>query len=310
MATVVEEKWLKDGATGSMSVDGVITWNESVIVTFSEVIDNTPDAISTAGYLQGQEHRNNANLTLVGDINLTPLDESNATQWRFDLVYDTSGQGFSVEPGNPRAIVDTGTWTSSQIVEFDTRNGNPIVNTAGDPFDPMPEEVIANPIIRVTLRQNSANMDRINDIGSVNESEIKIAGVTFPQYTAMLSDYSSQPNRDDEGFVTFNNTYTIKGKFKTGKDGSQIGWLLEILSQGFNEIRDGVRQGIRIREQTNIDDEGEDGPEYEYVPVAQPQLLDENGKATVNESEAVYQQFLPYKAISFSSFRLPTNYPS
>ena len=311
MANIVEQKWIKDGAGGRMDEDGVITFNESTIITFSEVVTDTPDAIASAGFNQGQEHRDNFNLTLSGAIEANPLDEGNGLIWRFDLEYNTAGFGQSNTFGNspPRATVKIGTWTYNQVVESDKESNEALVNSAGDPYDPMPEEIIANPVLMITLNQSSAKIDRVEKIGSVNGSQVRICGITFPAHTAMLAAYESDPVRDEEGYLTFYNTYTIKGNFKVSKSGDVIGWKIELLSQGFNEIVNGKHQGIQIEEQTNKGNEGNDGPKYEWVPVAQPQMLDSSGQSTTDPSDADYKTYLVHNEESFSAFGLPTNFP-
>lgn len=311
MANIIEQKWIKDGAGGGMDEEGVITFNESTIITFNEVVENTPDAIASAGFSQGQEHRNNFNLTLTGSIEAAPLDETNGRTWRFDLTYDTSGFGQSNTIGNsaPKATIKVGTWTYNQIVEADKDSGDALVNSAGDPYDPMPEEIIANPVLMITLRQNSAKINNVEKIGSINSSQVRICGIRFPTHTAMLAAYESDPVRDEEGYLTFYNTYTIKGNFKAGKSGDIIGWALEILSQGFNQIIDGKHQGIQIEEQTNKGNEGDDGPKFAWVPVAQPQMLDSQGKATTNPGDADYKTYIVHNTESFSSFGLPSSFP-
>ena len=309
MATLLDLKWIKDGASGRMDEDGIITFNESAIATFNEVVNNSPDAIAVAGFQQGQEHRDNVNLVISGAIDAEPLDVSNGTQWRFDIEYTTSGFGQSNTTGNAenRATVKFGTWTYTQVVETDKSTGEAIVNTAGDPFDPMPEEVIASPIVTVTLRQNSPNIQRINDIGSVNDAQVTIAGISFPANTAMLANYEPEPFTDEEGFTTFFNTYTIKGCFKVNKDNRIIGWTLELLSQGFNQINDeGERAEIKIR---TAKDEEDLSKGYDYVPIAQPAMLTDAGKPTTSPSAAAYQEFQIHRSTNFSSFRLPTSFP-
>ncbi len=311
MANIVEQTWIKDGAGGRMDDDGIITFNESTIIKFDEVVTDTQDAIRSANFQQGQEHRDNFNLTLTGSIEANPLDETNGEVWRFDLEYNTASFGLANVTGNtePRAEIEIGTWTYSQIVESDKATGAAIANSAGDPFDPMPEEIIAQPVLRVTLRQSSAKIDRVEKIGSINDSEVRIAGINFPQYTAMLAAYESKPVRDEEGYLTFYNTYTIKGNFKVSKAGDVIGWQLELLSSGFNEIRNSKYQAIQVEEQTNKGNEGNDGPKYAWVPIAQPAMLDDNGQATTDPANANYKTFLVHNTANFSSFSLPSNFP-
>ncbi len=303
MATIVDQVWLKDGLSTRMDA-GIITHNESTIIEFSQVVSTGPEAIRDSGFQEGQEHRDNFDLFLNGSIDAEVLDETNGTTWRFDLEYTTDGFNLSNSPGTQqRAFIEIGTWTKNIVVESDKETNTPILNSAGDPFDPAPEEIIAAPVLRVTLIQGSANIKRVEDIGSINKAKVKIAGIEFPKYCAMLADYNAAPSYDEDGNVTFRNTYTIKGNFKVNRDGDLIGFKMEQLNQGFNQMKDGVKQAITIKEPK---DPEADPIKYNNVPISQPQLLDENGEATGTES---YSEFVVHKTVSFSSFKLPTNFP-
>jgi hypothetical protein len=127
----------------------------------------------------------------------------------------------------------------------------------------------------------------------------------------MLAAYESKPIRDEEGFLSFNNTYTIKGNFKVGKSGSIIGWQLELLSTellstGFNEKRNGKYQAITIEEAI---DPSANPVKYQRVPIAQPAMLDDSGQSTTDPSSASYKKFLVHNKANFSSFGLPSNFP-
>lgn len=296
MADIIDQDWLLDGLSTRRDEDGIITHNESTIIKFDETVSTGPEAILSSGFKEGQEHRNDFNLFLNGSIEANPEESNNGTVWRFDLQYTTSGFNLPTPGGpNERAIIEFGEWTYTKVVESDKKTHKPIVNTAGDLYDPLPEEIIFNPVIMVTLRQNSAKIDRILEIGSINDSDISIAGVPIPAHCAQLAGYRPVPSYDEEGYLTFLNTYTIKLNFSVNHDGERIGFKIESISAGFNQKVDGELEPITI--------EDEDGTK---IPVATPQMLDESGALTTTP---FYETWTVNKETSFSSFGLPSSYP-
>ncbi len=160
-------------------------------------------------------------------------------------------------------------------------------------------------MLTITIRENSARMDRLEEIGKINNSSITIAGLTFPKYCAMFFNYSSEPFQDELGYWTFLNTFQIRGKFKEAQtDGKGIiGFQLEQLASGFNRRDDEAPNGkveIKVADPEFPTDRTKD------VPVATPQMLDANGDLTTTP---YYEYFVVNDLTDFGKFNLPSSYP-
>jgi len=111
--------------------------------------------------------------------------------------------------------------------------GAPIVNAAGDWFDPPIEEDRA--ILSLTLRKNKSSYD-VNEaaeyINTCNDDAITIAGYTAAKWTARLVEYSGEERFDRGGYWRV--TYRILITEKATKDGNEIGWQREVINQGYN----------------------------------------------------------------------------
>ena len=298
MAQVLNIFYLGDGLGGDVDpTTGQITQNETAIVIFSEPVRTVPQALKEGPFKPGKEHRFDRSMQLDGNIQANKTSEDNATSWTFQLTYKTLTLGSTTarDDENYRPVVKPGRWTYSRVVDRDKETGEAFLNPAKDPIDPLPVEQISSPLLRITLKEYSANMQRLNFVGSVNNAAIRIAGVDCPKYCVMFDDYIPEPYTDEEGILTFNNTFIVKLKFFKNKDGQEIGFKLEILNQGFNFLDGGIKKEFQV--------EDADG---NMQPVATPQLLDENGEPT---DTPTYTERLPFDLQDFSQFGLPNEYP-
>ncbi len=310
MASITNTYWLKDGIAGSKDANGVITQNESCRLVFDEVVTTVSEAITFSGFRSGQVHRTSGHMFLNNEISATVDSDSNGSSWVFDLSYSTrSYESNSNDPVVYRPKVSISKWTYTRTVDFDKLTDLPIELPTGEKYDPPLMEQISAPIIHVTVRENSSNISRIADIGSINNAAISICGIDIPAYCGMFDDYTTEPSYDEEGYLTFLNTYAIKCKFLKSKTGVKIGFMVEALAASFNQKVNGELLEITVKSITTAADPGADPPVTEVseqVPVATPQMIDENGELT---DTAYYQYWVPQDLISFSGFGLPSSYP-
>ncbi len=311
MANILNTFWLVnvDGDQGS---DGIIAQTESVIILFDAVVVDVPDAIRFSGFRGGQQHRTANTLFITGSIGAAVQAESNGTTWEFTIDYESRGYN----PNSPdevdyRPKVSHSKWSYPRTVAFDKETGEPILRPNGEAYEPALSVGVSALIIHVTVRENSANTDRIGLIGSVNNTQISIAGTTIPKFCGMFDDYQTEPFYDEEGFLTFFNTYSIKTKFFKNKAGLLIGFKIESMEASFNAIvgtgEDAKLLEVQVESLLKAADP-EAGTEatFELVPKAEPTLIDENGRET---TVAFYNEWMPFDLISFSQFGLPTSYP-
>jgi len=300
MANVSNTKWLKDGLGGSQDDSGVITHSESVIIVFDDFVTDMVQAISDSGFRGGQVHRSNDFLILQSNVTASVHEDDNAKVWLFELEYSTRGFNESAQDDETyRPSVDIGRWSYPRTVTRDKVTGLPILLPTGEPYESAFIEQISAPILSITIKEYSANVDRIAMIGSVNSTQIRIAGITCPKYCAMLDDYIPKPHYDEEGFLTFENTFKIKLKFFKNKSGTEIGFKLESLAASFNQSVAGQLEAIKVADPQAPTDRSKD------ILAATPQMVDAVGAVT---STPYYQEWMPFDSVSFSQFGLPSNY--
>lgn len=300
MATIVNTFWLKNGLSGSES-GGVIEQTESVIVEFDQVIDNVLEAIEESGFVLGQTHRFEPTLSIEGSIEAEVVGDDNGTAWQFTLQYSnrpSSGSSSTDDDSFYIPEVKFGKWSYQIVVDRDKVSGDALGNPAGDPIDPLPVDNVSAPILIITVKENSPNLGRIQDIGSINSSQVKIGGVTIPKYCGMLDDYQPEVYRESEDIVSFENTFTFKLKFFKNVDGERIGFALETLNAGFNFLdpaNSNAKTEITVKDKDDND-----------VPVATPQLLDASGNVSTTPT---YREWIVNDVVNFAQYGLPSSYP-
>ena len=216
MAQVLNVFYLKP-VDGGQDSEGQITQNEQVIVEFTEGVNTVKEALKSGPFKIAQIHRFDI---LDGDIDCSVLGESNNKEWLFNLTYNTISIKSSSQARDDqdyRPEVKPGRWTYSRVVERDKETGEAFLNPAKDPIDPLPIEQISSPLLKITIKEYSANMQRLSSVGSINDAFVRIAGVNCPKYCVMLDDYNSVPYTDEKDILTFMNTFTVKLNFFKNK---------------------------------------------------------------------------------------------
>lgn len=300
MATITNTFWLIDGLGGDKSA-GIVTQTETATIEFDEVVDNVEDAIADSGFREGQPHRNKPSLSLNDNITADVNPESNGTVWDFSLTYTNDPFGGSNTTEEDEFYIPKvafGKWSYQIVVDRDKVSGDALENSAGDPIDPLPVESISAPILVITVKENGPNLGRIADIGSINSSQVKIAGVTIPKYCGQLDDYQPEPFDEGDDVISFKNTYTFKLKFFKNVDGDRIGFKLETLNAGFNFLDP---DNSNAKTEITVADKDD-----EQVPVATPQLLASDGAKSTTPT---YKEWVVNDVVNFSQYGLPSSYP-
>lgn len=300
MATITKINFLKEGLGGGQGVDGFITQDQILRVEFSGVITTVREAISTiasAGFRIGSQHPIDPIMFLVGDIGAEALDDSIGDVWDFELSYSTVGPNphQNSNTGSYRPEVVPGSWTYTRVVDRDKETGEAFLNPAGDPIDPLPIEVISAPTLTITIQEYGDHISRLNLVGSINSGGLSIAGLLAPKYCVMFDKYTTKPFWDEEGFLTFRNTFFLKFKYYKNEAGNEIGFKLESVEQGFNQIVGGEKEAIKIPD--------EDG---NLVLTSIPLMLNAAGAVT---DTPFYKERVSLDLIDFSQFALPTSFP-
>ena len=193
---------------------------------------------------------------------------------------------------------DDGT-TSRELVE--DVDGTPVVNSAGDPFDSVPEVEAPAPTFTKVIK--FAGRHRYADfLCTVNANEVTIGGMTCAPYTLLCS-VSEKLNIGDSQWPY---TYTIRLKYRTniitaGGDtqAGEIGWNVAVVDAGMREKDDttGELKLIQILSK-------ETG---QAANVTAPELLDGHGHAVARSASGAPATpynltFMAYKAVTWPSW--------
>jgi hypothetical protein len=235
-----------------------------------------------------------ASLPYIGEVHpddsnaycttLTPDPTDPWRGWTVTAQYSDQ-RTLAEDPTDDSAVI---TWGSEQFQRpavFD-RNGNFIVNSAGDPFDP--PNMMDDSRRVVTVQKNLAVVPTwiLDYQDAVNSDSFTVDGVTVAAGCAKMQVVTVGERNRRNGTVFRTVSFTIHLQ--------REGWLLRPLDAGFREIG-GASEGL-----INIKNPGDD--ELPGAPVP----LDGSGAALTNPSfsTCVFLPFEVYATRAFSSLPL------
>jgi hypothetical protein len=240
----------------------------------------------------------------VESVDVSPMENEEGV-WRASVKWTTptiSNTG-SVDPEKPWEAppdVDFGL-AQSQVVcssgyenETDTKPKIPILNSAGDLFDPPLMKVKTNLMITVSYSlQSSFNPDSVlGNIDTLNKENIVVAGFKIPALMGLLKSFSAKTAYTPEDVMY----WTVS----VGIEYNPEGWTADILDAGLSFLK--TEGSTKKKHPVMIEDE-----EGKKVRASEPIPLDGSGGILDVDShpEGVYLQFKIYRASSWSSFQLP-----
>jgi len=218
-----------------------------------------------------------------------------------DVVNNGPAQGSQINNWimAPTLAPPTLKW-SSEDVEFactHDRDGKPILNKAGDPFDPPITIFLATPVATISRVEATFNPAWITIYKeTVNDG----AWMGFPSESVLCKDITAdQFHSPDHGYL-----FTVNYKFAfrpsvLGSDGETViraGWDAQVLNAGKRELRLRPPLVEPTRVPIFIDD----------APVSDPVPLDDNGQYDP-EGEPNYLRFAIHPKKDFSFFNFPAN---
>jgi len=207
------------------------------------------------------------------------------TLWRVTASYYSPSGGVNEqgEPVNPLDMPPEVHWGFEQIMQqVDTDlDGNPIVNAAGDPFDPLHEISYARPVLSVTRNEQTFPIALARAYaggrGAVNSDGFR----GWPPKTAKCRNISGDDQR--AGDIAY-----CRVTYEIAFDAD--GWQPKFLDVGFREKKNGEMQEI-------LDENGQ--------PVSQPVALNADGTATAAGGKVRRTEpFKLHPELSFSALGL------
>jgi hypothetical protein len=174
-------------------------------------------------------------------------------------------------------------------------DGNPVVNSAGDPFDPGPVEEVTQYILTVLRNEKDIDLNalmllsgrsRINNAewNGFPEKTVKSLPIKIPERLF----YQGNPDVVGDGFLYFPMEYSFHINFDT--------WTVKLINQGFGELA--TASGVTKR-RAILDSSGQ--------PATTPVLLDSSGHPLaqpIDHTNVVILPFEVYTAIDFTIFDL------
>lgn len=227
-----------------------------------------------------------------------------AKKHTLEVTVEYAVRGFALDPLDPE---DPTVKTESQVLEWGwddgttTRElttdvaGNAVVNSAGDPFDSVPEVVAPAPTFTKVVKFKTAQ-PYAQYMCKVNLDTMQIGDWNCPAGT-LLCTVSEKMNISEPEWPY---TYTVRLRFRTNKVSSgsasvsEIGWQVSVVDAGMRAI-DRTTGEKKLIEYTG----SETGKGY----VSSPALLDGSGHALdTSDAQTPYPVTLPFQAYETADF--------
>jgi len=174
-----------------------------------------------------------------------------------------------------------------------TTQGQPMLNSAGDPFEETLRVEVPIIELEIVRDENVPYATRMALHGTVNDAALTVAGLSIERHCGRIA-ISGVPS-DTDGYTY---RYTYRVQVRSNRVGStDIGWEEAILQQGYYYLDpfDG-----RKRATEEIEDES---GETRIIPSSRPVLLDAHGGLS---TFPVYLYVCPYPEGDWSSLSLPS----
>lgn len=178
-------------------------------------------------------------------------------------------------------------WRSGSVsrdLVRDAGTGEMVVNTAGQPFDSVPQIDIPSPtftkVLKTVERKAWASY-----LGKINKAQVVIGGVTCGAHCLRCVQLDQERLWNDD--FGFKYKYTIglqlmtnKAVIKGGDNATEIGWDMAVVSSGTMEKKTKDAKATPIKSTSSETGNG--------VFVSSPVLLDANGKAMLEHGAKPY----------------------
>jgi hypothetical protein len=220
----------------------------------------------------GAAHPSDSDLTVSG---YRLAEDSNGVRWVVDVIYSRASASTPPESNRaPRGSAELSRgWTSQDIqidLVADAVSGVAVLNSAGDPFESVPQVSRAVPVWRREVKEDTAVATRLAISGKVNSVAFTVDGVTVGIHCGRLIVSQEKLYDDPDGYASKFTYELALMKNDVDIDGTvvDIGWDKAFVEQGFFYYSDELAR-LRAMEQ--------DAETLQPRPTASPVLLDEAG---------------------------------
>lgn len=294
------------------SSDGTVT---SCSETYQVVVADASVRISPAA-ITGIPQKNAAHPT-IGDLYVDGYSWSHIAKgskvWECAVHYKrkrliSTGSGTSAK-SEIVTLMDWGYESGSSDVVADVDSGNPLVNSAGDPFDTVSQYDEVHPVVRYGVKTKDFDVTTFWWNNCINMSDVTVLGIDFPAHTCRLR-IECRKNLDDNDFP-YEWTYTFEGRscwvkssqlttasgsapstsYDTDGGLSNIGWDLAILQCGYRYL-DSNDEPVKFV------DKDEDGNPIE---ASAPHLLNTDGTELSPTADGIFLLVRVYREANFAN---------
>lgn len=221
--------------------------------------------------------------------------------WDVTLAYaqispkdQAGGDGEGANAGafilSPFAVKPSVQWGSEteEIARTHDRAGQPILNTAGDPFDPPLSAPVSNPV--ATIVRNLRSYDGAW-VGSYKDHVNQSVWMGYPAGTVLCKDITGESVYDTDWGWYWRVTYQFAFRPIWVEGGKIIlpGWATQVLNAGMRQLKSGEVKQILV----------------EGAPTSTPIPLKENGEAATPTDDPHYLTFDVYPEADFDDLDLP-----
>ena len=174
---------------------------------------------------------------------------------------------------------------------------NPLVNSAGDPFDSVPRVSTPAPVFTKVIKFPTRQAGWSGSFCKINSGSMTVAGVNCPKWTLLC--VVSEKRIFGDAFYRYR--YTIRLRYRSNLvklngtgSAQEIGWNVAVADTGMRELgEDGKPVVIRHK----------DAETGRMLAVASPELLDGKGHAVDRSSGGKVEPFnMFFKAYEEASF--------
>jgi hypothetical protein len=295
---------LKDGRKWTVDATGGITGlSRRYVLVRDSIPAGTPDEeiVQAAGLpALGSAHSAKHSALYCVGYSFEEGTEGGKRVLYCDVQYSQYSTEASESNKPPRGqAVEAHGWKSGFVQRDmlkDAQTGKALLNTAGQPFDSVPQIEIPAPVFTKVLKTKARQGSWPSFQGKVNSGAMTVGGVSCAKHALRCVQLDCERLWGDEFGYLYR--YTIGLQLMQNKavieGGSEqdIGWDLAIVSAGTMELRDGADVATPIKVVS-----AETGKE---VFVTNPVLLDKDGKAMLERGAEPYAlRFSPYQEASF-----------
>lgn len=280
--TEVTEK--VDGASASVDKYFVKTYVRVFQVVCSDNFTRAGTAISAVGIGIGDHYKILApdgitvleedTTSFCQDISCTVASQADdGCQWDVTLKYGPFGGEAQVFPENPLdhpLVLSWGSARFEETAEAD-RDGNAILNSAGDYFDPPPTRDDSRIILKIVRNESTFSPTLAQTWkNTVNDADWTVANETFPANTVKVIDITGELSYNAKCGYYWPVTY----EFEINPDT----WTRKILDQGMRARNPGTGKLVAV-----LDEKGQS--------VSSPVLLDGAGSQLTTGNDPVFLEF-------------------